>query len=201
MGWFDKKEGKRFGRDIRDMYGAERYWRWKGSTFIKIDSSGQVVETGNPIWGEEGRVYWVGLPFTMSEYGMSHDFEVPLCYSVGDFSETCITVSLTYSLLSGEFDYQEIYDRIVKGNNKGLHLEDWLKERFLEAALASKEVKKAFENYMKHERSLLFVEELGEALKGIGLSGRPLSLIEWIKVTAQVDIIAKTLPATFNGSD
>ena len=170
------------------------------STYIKVDETGQVVETGNPVWGKEGYVHWIDLPsiWHRKQYEvLKTDLTIPV-----DGVEIKVVVSMTVHFTSPEFkNYQELYDKVICDGFFGLN--DWIKHCFAEAAKSNAGVQAVFERYKEHESPYTFVEELGNALRQMQeqgkFSGKLLSNIDRIEVQPLVDVVLRAR-AVFNGT-
>ncbi len=119
-----------------------------------------------------------------------------LSHPIGDVSLS-VDVKITVAFSSREFDYQELFDVVIKSGFD--HIDDWVSNLFYTTALKDSAVIEAFENYVKHERPVLFMEQLGDALKNLQFSGHPLSNIKQIKVNVELNTVKALLQAIYNG--
>lgn len=97
-----------------------------------------------------------------------------------------------------EFNPQEVYEKITLQGY--LHLDDLIRGDFLKAAEEDKAIQKAFTRYVKHERPVLFIEELSKAIRGLEFSGKLLSNMERIDAQVDFNTVTATLKASFNGN-
>lgn len=166
------------------------------STYLVVDEEGRFIKTGNPVWVKTGQnAHWIGLPW-VSSYTLRHDLNALLTYPTNG-SKISITVVLTLLFESEEFDFQELYDKVVKGD--GDHLFNWITNLFKTAAMQDKAVLAAFKDYVKHERPVKFIEDLGQALRGLEFSGRPLSNMKGITAMPELNTVTVTTRATYDG--
>jgi hypothetical protein len=201
---YDDGEGEREEGDTRfhtKIY--DRYkWSlldWTRSTYIKVDEYGKVVTTGNPIWGREGQVHWIGLPWVFvpqTSSGGSRDIHSTLTYTTSEGAKVSVGIAVEVFFSDLDFDYQELFDKVIPGGHG--HIDNWIVSLFCEAALADSKVGRAFEKYMKNERPALLVESLGVALKALPFSGRVLKNVTKIAVRPKLDVVVSS-EAVYNG--
>lgn len=194
FGGEEKRNEKKFHVDIwsRPHSFEDDY----GSTFIKVDEHGKVVGTGNPIWGKPELVHWIGIPWLNSEKP-TRLIETTLSHSVRCVNLS-IDVTITVVFTSREFDYQELFDVVIAAGFD--HINEWISNLFCTAALQDKAVIKAFKNYAEHDRPVLFVEELGNALKNLPFSGHALSNIKQMKVKADLNTATASMQTVYDGT-
>jgi len=161
-----------------------------------VDEKGEFTKAGNPIWVEPGyTAHWIGIPLVTS-YKLEYGHSVYLAYPTNG-SKISIRISLTLLFENEEFDFQELYDKVV-GARKG-HVLGWIADLFKAAAMQDEAVLAAFKSYVEHERPVKFIEDLGQALRRLEFSGRPLSNMKGINAMPELNTVTVTTRATYDG--
>lgn len=167
MFWQKHKGEKKFSFDWPDLIKTQG-WGYSKSTYIKVDGAGRVVASGNPLWGEPGKVFFLGLP---DIYDSKHSVPLTLAYEV-DGCLISVQGSMEVTFKGRKFsDYQNLYDLVVRGGFE--HVDDFLKDFFQKTAVADPVVQIAFTKYVRNrQHPTELIRALSEALKGLSFRGK-----------------------------
>lgn len=181
-------------------FGDHRWRDYNQSLYVEVDEQGSVVASGNPLWSSapKERVHLIYLPLLRS-YDLPRLVDVKLTQRVNSV-EISVNLQLwAYFTIDKDdkvkFDPQDLYNNITAKDYH--HLDDLIGESFLEVAKNDKFVQQAFINYAGHERPVLFIEELTQAIQRLIFSGKLLKNMEKIDVQVDFNTVTATLKASF----
>ncbi len=107
-------------------------------TLLRVSSEGKVIEIGTAMWGTE-RIYKIRKPYCWQHCPRKKDRILVETNIISEnlFGRTIIPVEIDIRL-NGDFDWQEIYDKVIKGMNEE-SIDEFVRKTLLASAKTDQE--------------------------------------------------------------
>lgn len=149
---------------------SEKYVTYTTTTdesiiLLRVSSEGKVIETGTAMWGTE-RIYKIKKPYCWQHYPRQKDRILVETNIISEnlFGRTIIPVEIDIRL-NGDFDWQEIYDKVIKSMNEE-NIDEFVRKTLLASAKTNqKEVDNLTQQHAERKISdIVLLNKVGELI-------------------------------------